>query len=95
MEDIDSDLQILKAENVRLRSLFSNPEVILKKAGLIRTGTPFAEDLIQDPFRNDEGLIMKNENNAIVPETNEAYHAMSWDDIHEMATAAKDMELIP
>ena len=94
MEGMDTDLQLLKAENQRLRTMYSNPEAMLKKAGFVKTGTPLSEDLLPDPFRNDEGLLMKNESGFLMPQSNEEFHALSWDAIHEMADSAKDKELI-
>ena len=94
MEGMDSDLQILKAENARLRSAFNNPEVMLKKAGFVKTATPLSEDVLPDPFRNDEGLLMKNETGFLMPQSNEEFHEMSWDKIHEMAENARDKEMI-
>ncbi len=94
MEGMDGDLQLLKAENKRLRALYSNPEAMLKKAGFVRTNTPLSEDILPDPFRNDEGLLMKNETGFLMPQTNEEFHSMSWDDIHEMADASRSKEMI-
>jgi|TARA_R110000824_G_scaffold223104_1_gene410889 hypothetical protein len=94
MEGMDTDIQLMKAENQRLRKAFSNPEALLKKAGFVRTATPLTEDLLPDPFRNDVGLLMKNETGLVMPQTNEDFHSMSWDDIHEMADGARDMEMI-
>ena len=94
MEDMDGDLQLLKAENKRLRALYSNPEAMLKKAGFVKTVTPFSEDVLPDPFRNDEGLLMKNETGFMMPQSNEEFHEMSWEDIHEMAEGARSKEMI-
>ena len=94
MEGMDGDLQLLKAENKRLRALYSNPEAMLKKAGFVKTATPLSEDILPDPFRNDEGLLMKNETGFVMPQSNEEFHSMSWDDIHEMADASKNKEMI-
>jgi len=94
MEGMDTDLQLLKAENQRLRTMYSNPEAMLKKAGFVKTGTPLSEDLLPDPFRNDDSLLMKNETGFMMPQSNEEFHALSWDAIHEMADSAKDKELI-
>ena len=94
MEGMDGDLQLLKAENQRLRTLYANPEAMLKKAGFVRTSTPLSEDLLPDPFRNDEGLLMKNETGFVMPQSNEEFHSMSWEDIHEMADASRETEMI-
>ena len=94
MEGMDGDLQLLKAENQRLRKAFNNPEALLKKAGFVRTSTPLSEDLLPDPFRNDAGLLIKNETGFMMPQSNEEFHSMSWDDIHEMADASREKEMI-
>ena len=94
MEGMDGDLQLLKAENKRLRALYSNPEAMLKKAGFVKTETPLSEDVLPDPFRNDEALLMKNETGFVMPQSNEEFHSMSWDDIHEMADASRNTEMI-
>ena len=49
---------------------------------------------MNDAFRNDmnDGSIMKGERSS-VPQTNEAFHNMSWDDIHELAQTAKVNEV--
>jgi hypothetical protein len=91
MENMDDDLQVLKAENKLLKTFLNKPEVVFKKAGFVKTSTPFSEDIIQDPFRGDNEIILKDGGiqNSPIPQTNEEFHAMSWEDIHEMATAAK------
>ena len=94
MEGMDTDLQLLKAENRRLRSMFSNPEAMLKKAGFVKTATPFTEDVLPDPFRNDDPILLKNESGFAIPQSNEEFHSMSWDDIHEMAEGARAKEMI-
>ena len=92
MEDMDGNINALREENLRLRKMVSNPTHMLKKMGLVRATTPLTEDVINDPFRNDmnESSIMKGDNSS-VPLTNEAFHDLSWDDIHEMAQNVKDV----
>ena len=92
METMDSDLQILKDENARLKAQINNPKVILKKAGFVSTSTPLTEGIPFDGFRNEPIDILKNDNNMNIPQTNEAFHAMSWDDIHELADMSKTGE---
>lgn len=98
MEGMDSDIQLMKAENQRLRKAFSNPEALLKKAGFQRTTTPLSENILADPFRNDVdgagGSLLKNETGFMMPQTNEDFHSMSWDDIHELADASRGKEMI-
>jgi len=93
MESMDSNINVLKAENQRLQQIINNPNMLLKKMGLVKSNTPFAEDIQNDPFRNDmnNDSILKG-NNSSIPQTNEAFHEMSWDEIHELANTAKDGE---
>jgi hypothetical protein len=37
---------------------------------------------------------MKNETGFMMPQSNEEFHEMSWDDIHEMAEGARAKEMI-
>jgi|TARA_R110000796_G_scaffold115257_2_gene227161 hypothetical protein len=92
MEDMDGNINALREENLRLRKMVSNPTHMLKKMGLVRSTTPLTEDVRNDPFRNDmnPSSIMKGDNSS-VPLTNEAFHDLSWDDIHEMAQNVKDV----
>ena len=85
------DLQILKAENKQLKAILNKPDVVFKKAGFVKTNTPLSEDLMQDPFRGDNEIILKDGGiqNSSIPQTNEEFHALSWDTIHEMAGAVK------
>jgi len=94
MESMDNDLESLKQENMRLRKMISNPNLMLKKMGLVKSTTPFTENVVNDAFRNDmnDDSIMKGVNSS-VPQTNEEFHSMSWEDIHEMAQTAKQNEV--
>ena len=89
MEAMDSDLQVLKAENVRLKHAVNNPVSLLRKAGFVATMTPLSEDVQTDAFRSDEGTLLK----ATDTFTNEEIHLMSWEEIHEMADQAKNTEV--
>lgn len=91
MESMDNDLALLKAENERLKSLISSPAGLFRKAGFVPVSTPFTDDLMPDPFRMDiEGnSILKGGPVSSIPQTNEEFHNMSWEDIHEMAQQAK------
>ena len=98
MEAMDSDLQILKAENVRLKQAVSNPISLLRKAGFVQANTPLSQDVSTDVFRGDisvdgvegDSMILKDSNEY----SNEEIHLMSWEDIHEMAEQAKETEVI-
>ena len=95
MESMDSNLNVLKIENQRLQAIVNNPQAMLKKMGLVRTTTPLAEDARDDPFRGDmmfEDNILKGEHSSL-PRTNEEFHEMSWDEIHDLASTAKDNEV--
>ena len=93
MEHMDSDLQILKMENKAMKNILSSPTGLLKKAGFIKINTPFTEDVLPDGFRGDsDDIFLKgNEEFSVSPQSNEDFHAMSWDDIHEMAVSAKEV----
>tara|TARA_R100000995_G_C3465258_1_gene115307 strand:- start:512 stop:862 length:351 start_codon:yes stop_codon:yes gene_type:complete len=99
MEAMDSDLQILKAENVRLKHAVSNPVSLLRKAGFVQANTPFSQDISTDVFRGDIGVDGAGEDNLILKESNnysnEEIHLMSWEEIHEMAEQAKETEVVP
>ncbi len=95
MESMDSNLNVLKTENQKLQAIVNNPQAMFKKMGLVRTTTPLAEDARQDPFRGDmmfEDNILKGQNSSL-PRTNEEFHEMTWDEIHDLATTAKDNEV--
>jgi len=93
MESMDSNLMLLKAENDALKNLINNPQRLLRKMGLVSVTTPFTDDLQIDPFRGD----MELDNSSLLKSqpgfgtmSNEDIHAMSWEDIHEMANTAKE-----
>ena len=75
MEVMDNSIEILKQENIRLKNLLNNPNSLLKKMGMVKTTTPFTEDVRNDPFRNDmnDNNILKGINSPI-PQTNEEFH---------------------
>jgi len=92
MEIMDSNLNIIKAENDALRRLINNPQALLRKMGRVSVCTPFTDDLQIDPFRGDmdfSGDIMKSNQQNITSISNEELHEMSWEDIHDMANDAR------
>lgn len=95
MEVMDNSIELLKQENIRLKNLLNNPNSLLKKMGMVKTTTPFTEDVPNDPFRNDlnDNSILKGQN-SFIPQTNEEFHSMDWDDIHELANKSKEKEMI-
>jgi len=92
METMDGDLQLLKNENLALRQILSDPSILLRKAGFVSTSTPMAEGMVQDMFRQDDDSLLKGDDLS-VPDNNEEFHAMSWDDIHAMADNARSLGL--
>jgi len=94
MEHMDSDVQALKKENEIMKNMLSSPMGLLKKAGFVKINTPFTEDIIPDAFRGDTNdIFQKGEDFSSIPQTNEEFHNMSWDDIHDMAVSAKTTEV--
>ena len=96
MEHMDSDLQMLKMENKAMKNILSSPTGFLKKAGFVKIDTPFTEDVMPDGFRgNSDDIFLKGDDiSAVIPQSNEEFHAMSWDDIHELAVSAKTNEVV-
>ena len=94
MERMDGDIHSLKAQNLEMRKMVSNPASLLRKAGYIKTSTPVTEDVWGDPLRGDRNEVI--EKAAIMvdgilvepPTNNEQWHSMEWDDIHAMAETA-------
>ena len=94
MESMDTDMQLLKAENASLRRLIENPNNLLRKAGFVPFGTPLSEDVSVDAFRNDmDTTIMKGgDKESLDKFSNEQIHEMSWDEIHDMASQHKEVK---
>ena len=87
MELMDTTITSLKAENALIKNHIQNPEGLLKKMGFIRAATPFTEDVIPDVFRGGPDDILKGEEvNGFVPQSNEEFHSMNWEQIHELAS---------
>ncbi|MAK80438.1 MAG: hypothetical protein CMJ17_00945 [Phenylobacterium sp.] len=94
MESMDTDMQLLKAENASLRRLIENPNNLLRKAGFLPYGTPLSEDVDVDAFRNDmDTNLLKGEKGEVLDKySNEQIHEMSWEEIHEMASQHKEVK---
>ena len=94
MESMDTDMQLLKAENASLRRLIENPNNLLRKAGFVPFGTPLSEDVSVDAFRNDmDTTIMKGGDKENLDKfSNEQIHEMSWEEIHDMASQHKEVK---
>jgi hypothetical protein len=92
MESMDSDLSLLKKENLELRKAVGNPSALLRKAGFVRSRNSVPSGLVPDEFRNESNdMLMKGGDGAeySVPETNAEFHSMDWAQIHELADRAK------
>lgn len=92
MEVMDSNLQVLKAENEVLKGLVGDPAALLKKAGFVSRKTTAPVDVMPDLFRGDSHFdILKNDNGSglDIPVTNQEFHEMDWSDIHLLAAEAK------
>tara|TARA_R100001509_G_scaffold160645_1_gene128714 strand:+ start:694 stop:1038 length:345 start_codon:yes stop_codon:yes gene_type:complete len=94
MESMDSDMQLLKAENASLRRLIENPNQLLRKAGFVPFGTPLSEDVDVDAFRSDmdTAIIKGGDKDNLDKFSNEQIHEMSWEEIHEMASQHKEVK---
>jgi hypothetical protein len=97
MERMDSDIDILKEQNVILKGMVNNPETLLKQAGFIKTTTPATEDVWGDPLRGERNEVIEKAAIAIdgvmvMPDSNADWHEMGWDDIHAMANEAAVVE---
>ena len=94
MESMDTDMQLLKAENASLKRLIENPNNLLRKAGFLPYGTPLSEDVTTDAFRTDmDTTLLKGEKGEDLDRfSNEQIHEMSWEEIHEMASQHKEVK---
>ena len=97
MENMDSELQILKSENAQFRAAINDPSVMLRKAGVVQARTRRPEDVVADPFRGEgDEFILKGYDGEVIaaPENNADFHAMDWADIHQLADQAKSVGAI-
>ena len=90
MESMDKDIQLLMDENQQMRKMIDNPVHLMKRAGVVPSRTPFAEDLQTDPFRGDE-LLKGDSSSDLETYSNEDIHDMSWEDIHDMADQHREI----
>jgi hypothetical protein len=94
MKALISKMETMDAEIQTMRKSMNTPELLLKRAGFVRANTPANEDVWGDPLRGERDSVISKAAAAIddagmsMPETNEAWHDMSWDDIHAMANTA-------
>lgn len=92
MESMDNEIGILRKQ-------VSNPQTMLRKSGFIKAVTPASEDVWGDPLRGGRDEVISKAAGARseamgtpMPDTNEDWHEMSWDAIHEMANTAAEAE---
>lgn len=90
METMDTDIQIVKAENEALRATLSDPHRLMKRMGLVPINTPMSEDVVPDLFRGDSSEVLKGPTMELgIPTTTEEFHNTSWEEIHELANKAR------
>ena len=94
MERMDSDLDQIRKQNIQLRGILSNPGILLKRAGFVRSNAPAIEDVWGDPLRTNDAIMKGTEDVDdvfIVPESNADFYDMDWNEIHNLATQAKSL----
>lgn len=95
MSALISKMEAMDNEIMSLKQVMTNPDLLLKQMGLVTVSTPFSEDVLGDGFRPETGgELLKGEFDGSAPSTTEEFHTTSWDDIHEMAGAARDAGLV-
>jgi hypothetical protein len=98
MKALINKMESMDAEITGLRKSMNTPELLLKRAGFVRTKTPVNEDVWGDPLRGELGDVISKAAGAVdktgmaIPTTNEDFHEMSWEDIHAMANVAAEAE---
>ena len=98
MKALISKMESMDAEIASMRKSMDTPELLLKRAGFVRANTPANEDVWGDPLRGDRDDVISKAAAAIddagmsMPNSNEEWHDMSWDDIHAMANTAAEAE---
>ena len=91
-------MESMDAEIISMRKSMNTPELLLKRAGFVRTKTPANEDVWGDPLRGDRDDVISKAAAAIddagmsMPSSNEEWHDMSWEEIHAMANTAAEVE---
>jgi hypothetical protein len=97
MERMDGDIGTLRAQNMELRKMVSDPDSMLMKSGFMKTTTPATNDVWGDPLRGERNEVIEKAAIAIdgvmvMPENNADWHEMGWDEIHAMANEAASTE---
>ena len=99
MKALIGKMESMDAELTMLRKQVSNPQTMLRKSGFVKAVTPASEDVWGDPLRGERDEVISKAAQQIsetmgmdMPSTNEEWHEMSWEDIHEMADTAAQAE---
>jgi len=100
MKALIGKMEAMDAELGMLRKQVSNPQSMLRKSGFVKAVTPASEDVWGDPLRGERDEVISKAANQTrseamgipMPDTNEDWHEMSWDDIHNMANVAAESE---
>lgn len=98
MKTLISKMESMDAELSSMRKSMNTPELLLKRAGFVRANTPANQDVWGDPLRGDRDTVISKAAAAIddagmsMPDSNEEWHEMSWDEIHKMADEAAQAE---
>ena len=98
MKALISKMESMDAEITSMRKSIHTPELLLKRAGFVRAKTPANEDVWGDPLRGDRDDVISKAAAAIddagmsMPDSNEEWHDMSWEEIHAMADTAAQVE---
>ena len=98
MKALISKMESMDAEITSMRKSIHTPELLLKRAGFVRAKTPANEDVWGDPLRGERDDVISKAAAAIddagmsMPDSNEEWHDMSWEQIHAMADTAAQAE---
>ena len=99
MKALIGKMEAMDAELRMVRKQVSNPQTMLRKSGFVKAVTPASEDVWGDPLRGGRDEVISkaagSRSEAMgtpMPDTNEDWHEMSWDAIHEMANTAAEAE---
>jgi len=98
MKALISKMESMDAELSSMRKSMDTPELLFKRAGFVRANTPANQDVWGDPLRGDRDTVISKAAAAIdnagmsMPDSNEEWHEMSWDEIHKMADEAAQAE---
>ena len=94
MNALITKMERMDAEIHEMRADLRNPNSLLKRAGFVRATSPRINDVWGDPLRGDRGGVIEKagdgtEINVLeLPQSNEEWHEMDWDDIHALADTA-------